>query len=86
MVEKRTVLSDHALRQIEERGISKNEVLEAIDKGERVPAKKGRLSFRLNFDFNRRWGGKYYAVKQVVPIVVEEKERLVVVTVYAFYF
>ena len=29
---------------------------------------------------------KYYAVKQVVPIVKEESKKLVVVTVYTFYF
>jgi hypothetical protein len=32
------------------------------------------------------WDGRYYGVQQVVPIVAEEAERFVVVTVYAFYF
>jgi len=51
-----------------------------------MPAKKGRLSFRLNFDFNKHWGGKHCPVKQVVPIAVEENGEIAVVTVYAFYF
>ena len=42
--------------------------------------------YRKNFQFNRRWRGKYYAVKQVAPIVKEESKKLVVVTVYTFYF
>lgn len=86
MGEQRIVFSDHALMRLEQRGVSKDEVEQAIRNGERMPAKKGRLCFRLNFDFNRHWGGKYYAVKQVVPIAVAEKGEIVVVTVYAFYF
>jgi hypothetical protein len=28
--------------------------------------------------------GKYYAVKQVAPVIVEEAARIVVVTIYTF--
>jgi len=31
------------------------------------------------------WKGKYYQAKQVMPIVVEEPDRFVVVTVYVFF-
>lgn len=31
------------------------------------------------------WKGKFYNIKQVIPIVVEEPERFVVVTVYVFF-
>jgi hypothetical protein len=30
--------------------------------------------------------GKGYAIKQVVPVVVEEQNEIVVITVYTFYF
>lgn len=42
--------------------------------------------FRKNFAFNARWRGKQYAVKQVAPVVAEEADRLVVVTVFVHYF
>jgi len=42
--------------------------------------------FRKNFTFNGHWRGKHYAVKQVVPVVAEEPNRLVVVTVFVYYF
>lgn len=42
--------------------------------------------FRKNFVFNSQWRGKDYAVKQVAPVVAEEADRLVVATVYVFYF
>ncbi len=44
------------------------------------------MSFRKNFPFQAVWKGKRYDVKQVMPIVIEETEALVVVTVYVFYF
>jgi hypothetical protein len=40
----------------------------------------------LNLEYDGIWGGKYYRMKQVLPVVAEEAERYVVVTVYAFYF
>jgi hypothetical protein len=32
------------------------------------------------------WGGRYYLTKQVLAIVAEERDSLIVVTVYTFYF
>jgi len=68
-----------------DRGASKEEVELAIREGECFPAKKDRLSFRKNFSYNNKWKGKYYRIKQVMPIVVEEQDRFVVVTVYVFF-
>ena len=42
--------------------------------------------FRKNFAFNRDWRGQHYAVKQVAPVVAEEADRLIVVTVFVYYF
>jgi hypothetical protein len=30
--------------------------------------------------------GKYYAIKQVAPVIKEEANEVIVITVYAFYF
>jgi hypothetical protein len=78
--------SQHAREQMVERGASEDEVIETIRTGERVPAKRGRQGYRTNFQYNRRWGGRIYAIKQVLAIVAEEPDALVVVTVYTFYF
>jgi hypothetical protein len=68
------------------RGVTRTEVATAIREGEIAPAKEDRLAFRKNFPFESDWKGKYYEMKQVMPIVTEEAERFVVITVYAFYF
>jgi len=83
---KRIRLSKHAQEQALERGATRSEVEEAIRKGSREPATRGREMFRYNFLFNRKWQGKHYAVKQVAPIIKEESNEIVVITVYTFYF
>lgn len=85
MMEKPIKFSQHALDNMTDRGASKEEVETAIRAGERFPAKKGRLAFRKNFSYNGEWKGRFYQVKQVMPIVAEEPERLMVVTVYVFF-
>ena len=79
-------LSQHAREQSEERGASEQEVLRAVREGLREPVRAGRILCRLNTDFAAEWQDRYYAVKQVAPIIVEEDEEAVVVTVYTFYF
>jgi len=54
--------------------------------GEREPAQRGLSLFRLNLEFRDIWSGRYYGLKQIVPVVAEESERIVIVTVYTFYF
>ena len=75
---KRIRLSKHAQEQALERGTTRSEVEEAIRKGSREPATRGREMFRYNFLFNRKWQGKHYAVKQVAPIIKEESNEIVV--------
>lgn len=80
------IFTDHALRRMRERGAREEDVREAIRVGEREPAQRGLFLCRLNVEFRRVWDGRYYGVQQVVPIIDEEENRIVVVTVYTFYF
>ena len=90
-------LSKHAEEQATERGATSREVEEAVRKGSREPAIRGREICRYNFTFNRKWQGKYYAIKlatgrvrptggQVAPVIKEEANEVIVITVYTFYF
>lgn len=83
--EKPIMFSQHAIDNLKDRGALKEEVELAIRAGECLPAKKGRISFRKNFSYNAMWKGKFYQVKQVMPIVAEELDKFVVVTVYVFF-
>jgi hypothetical protein len=76
----------HALEQCVERGADRNEVVEAIRTGRRETAKQGRVLCRANFQFNRKWQRHFYPIKQVVPVIVDDVNEIIVITVYTFYF
>ncbi len=61
-------------------------VKEAIERGACEAAKRGRFMYRLNFEYRAEWQGRFYAIKQVAPVVAEAQNEVVVVTVYTFYF
>ncbi len=79
-------LTAHAVEQCVQRGASETEDREAIQRGIREPAKRGRFMYRPNFQYAAHWQDKFYAIKQVAPVAVEEQNETVVVTVYTFYF
>lgn len=79
-------LSAHARQKMRDRGATEDEVLASIQTGSVEPARGGRVRFRKNFEFHREWRGKRYAVKQVAPVVAEEPDKLMVVTVFVYYF
>lgn len=83
---KEIIFSQHALEQINDRGTNPEEVKEAIINGEKLPAKKDRVAFRKNYLFDSMWKNHYYKVKQVMPIVKEETDKYIVITIYVFYF
>ncbi|TDI92521.1 MAG: DUF4258 domain-containing protein [Caldithrix sp.] len=79
-------LTKHALEQCQERGTNEDEVRESILQGSRQEGKKGKFLYRLNFQYDSEWQGTYYRIKQVAPVVAEEKSEIVVITVYTFFF
>ncbi len=79
-------LTSHAIDQCAHRGTTPAEVVEAIGRGGREPAKKGRWIYRYNVKFDGEWAGRHYAIKQVAPVVAEDEDQCVVVTVYTFFF
>jgi len=85
-VSKPIVLSPHARDKMLDRGAAESEVEATIRTGSPEPARKGRIMYRKNFAFGDKWQGKRYAVKQVAPVVAEEADRLVVMTVFVYYF
>jgi hypothetical protein len=78
--------TQHARLRMMERGAREEDVRLAIQIGERDAAQRGLHQYRLNVEFKREWDGRYYGIQQVVPVVAEEADRFVVVTVYTFFF
>lgn len=76
----------HAREQAKERGAEESEVLDAIRYGIREPARMGRELCKYNLPFNQKWSGNVYTIKQVAPVIREEADKIIVITVYTFYF
>ena len=83
---KRVEFSRHALDRCRERQVTRDEVLDAIELGDQEPAKLGRVMCRLTSAFDGLWRGRQYRFRQVAPIILDEQQRILVVTVYVFYF
>jgi len=75
----------HAMERMLERGATEDEVRAAIEGGERIAAKYGRIGFRRNFSYDGEWQGRRYANKQLEVYAVEEQDWLVI-TVIVKYF
>ena len=78
--------SKHALGYTAKRGFTVTEVEDAIRTCAWGATELGRLDCRKNFVCGREWNGKIYATKQVRPVFVEERQEIVVITVYTYYF
>ena len=83
---KEIIFSQHVMDQMVDRGTSEDEIKIAIRDGEKISAKKGGEAYLKNFPFESYWKEKYYTTKQVVPIVMEETNKIIVITVYVYYF
>jgi len=78
--------TEHALTRLTKRGATKEEVIEAIEFGSREIVKNDRIMCRLNFSYNKIWMDTSYPIKQVAPVIVEENDEIIVITIYTFYF
>ena len=79
-------LSGHAKEQLVFRGTTEEEVIEAIKTSPWQPAELGRLECKKDFPFENEWNKKYYKIKQVRPIFIEEEKEIVIITVYTYFF
>ena len=84
--EKPIIFTYHALNRARQRGTNEADVQKAIRAGQKESAQRGLFMFRLNLPFNKEWDGQHYNIQQVAPVVDEEPTRIVVITVYTFYF
>lgn len=79
-------LSGHAREQLDRRGVTEKEIIEAISTVAWEPAEMGRFQCRKDFPYHKEWNRKLCKIKQVRPIFVEEDKEIIVVTVYTYFF
>ena len=79
------IIIGHARDRAHERGVLDLEIEKTLDTGNEFKVKKGRKAKEKVFDYNKAWLGKEYPQKKVQVIYVVEEEKIVVITVKAFY-
>ena len=72
--------------QLDTRGATRDEVIETIQQSSWKDAELGKLECRKDFTFNQIWNKRHYSTKQVRPIFADETDKIVVITVYVYYF
>lgn len=78
-------IENHTLEQAEERGVSRDEIVETLKNGIPFTAKYGRMGKFKVFPFGKEWRRKYKEEKKVEVIYTIEGDSIITVTVYAYY-
>ena len=78
-------LHPHAADRLEVRGVSEDEVIDAVETGETAPAFFGRTQFKKTFAFNAEWRSRHYATKTVEAYAVYEDGGWLVITTIVKY-
>jgi hypothetical protein len=76
----------HALERMAQRGATEQEVIVAVEAGERFNTKFNRTGFRMNFTYKKQWRGKHYETKQVEAYAVQQNDDWLVISVITRYF
>ena len=76
----------HAQNRLAERGATEEEVVLAVEAGEKFEAKFGRVGFRRNVPFKQRWRGRRYKTKQIEAYAMRRYNGWLVISVVTRYF
>ena len=68
-------LSGHARSQLNFRGVTEEEVIEAIRSASWTETELNRLECRKGFLYGNEWNKKYYESKQIRPILWTKKPK-----------
>ena len=86
MQEKEIKFTKHAVKRADERGVTHEEIKEAIKNSNWLKATHDRYTINYLFNYNKIWEGKFYKQKEIVVIFKEENDKIVVITTIARYF
>lgn len=79
------LIDSHTLQRAQERGANKKEIIDVVLTGLPIAAKFGRTGRAKVFNFNKKRHDKFYEQKRVEVFYILENDKIVTVTVYAFY-
>ena len=78
-------IEPHTLERANERGAPEEEIIDTLQTGEAVEAKKNRLAKSKVFSFQQNRNGKFYEEKKIEVIYIVENDVIITITVYVFF-
>jgi len=79
------IIEPHTLDRAIDRGANKEEIIDTLTNGTAIEAKKNRKAKTKVFEYNKERSGKHYQQKKIEVYYVIENNKIITVTVYAFY-
>lgn len=80
------IIHPHALQRMEERGATREEVLETIETGRMSPGKFDRRIHEMTCAYGDFWRSQLYEYKHIEVYSIEDGEDVIVVTVVVKYY
>ncbi len=80
------IFHPHALERMQERGATRQEVRETIQRGRVSEAKFGRFAYAMTFCYAAFWNSRFYDHKEVLAYCALEGRDVIVITVVVRYF
>ncbi|MGA2297555.1 MAG: hypothetical protein ABSG15_08420 [FCB group bacterium] len=79
------IIEPHTLKRVTERGANENDIIDVINSGFNITAKKGRFAKAKIYDYNKNRNSKFYEQKRIEVNYTIENDIIVTITVYVFY-
>ena len=83
---KKVIFTKHALKQANDRGVSLEEIEQALIDTLWQDVRYNRYSSIKVFEYNQIWEEVFYRQKEVKVIFTQEDDKIIVITVIARYF
>ena len=78
-------IEPHTLERSAERGANKDEIIDVLNHGVNIPAKRDRLCRYKVYPFDDVRNAKYYKQKRIEVVYTIEIDLIITITVYVFY-
>ena len=82
---KEIFFTKHAMQRMKDRNTNQKEIETAITLSKWKKAEKGRYTCSYCFPFEKEHFNNYYKSKEVVPIFIEEENKIIIITVYTYF-
>ncbi|OGQ06195.1 MAG: hypothetical protein A2W61_02455 [Deltaproteobacteria bacterium RIFCSPLOWO2_01_44_7] len=83
---KEVYFTTHVRKRLNERHVTPKEIITVLKKSKWTLVKENRMRAQFTFPFSDFYKSRFFRWKKIRVIFIEEKARIVIVTVYTFFY